>query len=159
MYQPTEFLDGENIVIIGRVPHYRYTGTTYKDKLKNGLSLDYVFSQEDMTPIYNDEVIVKTESNKYRENSEFVNYEENCCFYENKEMELTRTTRKGKWRQFKKKQSRNVKKNYIRQNGYAYKLFIIDQQLPFELDDPYAYDSDDDYDDEMHVCYCYKCNN
>ena len=50
MFQPTEFLDGNNIIIIEDIPYYRYTGVTYKEKLKNGLSFDYVFGLEYCLP-------------------------------------------------------------------------------------------------------------
>ena len=48
MIHPTGFSDSENIIIIDNVPYFHYTSSTYKDKLKNGLSLEYVFEQEYM---------------------------------------------------------------------------------------------------------------
>jgi len=42
MYQPScRFSDSDNIVIIGKVPYYYLHGKTYRDRLKNRLSIDY----------------------------------------------------------------------------------------------------------------------
>ena len=152
MFQPTEFLDGENIVIIGRVPHYRYTGVTYRDKLKNGLSLDYVFDQQDMVPICPEESTKEIESNEVRENLELIDYEENHEFYEQKEFQTMGLSRKGKRAPFKKRQARNVKKNCIRQRGYQDKLFDIEQNMPNLSDKSQIEINYDDYDD-YDVCY------
>lgn len=157
MFQPTEFLDGENIVIINRVPHYRYTGATYKDKLKNGLSLDYVFYQQDMVPIVEKEIVKEVESLEARENLEFVDYEENYEFYEQKRFQLTGMMRKGKWITFKKRQSRNVKKNMVKTNGYEDKLFVNEQELP-DLFDESQINIDYDDNDYCSYCGCAICN-
>ncbi len=151
MFQPTEFLDGENIVIIGRVPHYRYTGVTYRDKLKNGLSLDYVFDQQDMVPICPEESTKEIESNEVRENLELIDYEENHEFYEQKEFQTMGLSRKGKRAPFKKRQARNVKKNCIRQRGYEDKLFDIEQNVP-NLSDKSQIDINY-YEIDYDVCY------
>lgn len=156
MYQPTEFLDGENIIIINDIPRYRYTGVTYKDKLKNGLSLDYVFGQQDLIPIMNeigDEDIVVTESNKYKMNYNLINYEENYDCYD---MQTEKIVKKGKQIKLKKRQSRNVKKNSIRQDGFSYKLFTIEQNLSDETDFD-DYDNYNDYDDETYSWCCSCC--
>ena len=160
MFQPTEFLDGENIVVINRVPHYRYTGATYRDKLKNGLSLDYVFYQQDMVPIVEEEIVEEVESHETVENSEFVDYEENYEFYEQKKFQVEGMMRKGKWIPFKKRQSRNVKKNMVKTNGYEDKLFAIEQELPnlfdesqIEIDYDYDYYYDYGYDYDEYYDY------
>lgn len=42
MYQPScRFSDSDDIVIIRQVPYYRLNGKTYRDRLKNRLSIDY----------------------------------------------------------------------------------------------------------------------
>jgi len=130
MYQPTGFKDSENIIIINKIPYFRYTGSTYKDKLKNGLSLEYVFQIEDMIPIICEESSVEIEENKSIKNFEDIDYEENYEFYEQKNFELTSFTRKGKWLPFKKRQARNKKKNNVKSNGYNDKLFVIQENLP-----------------------------
>lgn len=42
-----DFMDAQNIVIINDVPHFSFKGNSYLEKLKNGLSLDFVFMMED----------------------------------------------------------------------------------------------------------------
>lgn len=127
MSQVVKFIDGENIFIIDNVPHYRCTGSTYKDKLKNGLSFDYVFDQQDMILICPEET---TETNETRENLCSIDYEEICEFYEQKKNQVEGMTRKGKRVPFKKRQSRIVNKIRVRQRGYEDKLFDIEQNMP-----------------------------
>ena len=136
MFQPTEFLDGNNIIIIKDIPYYRYTGVTYKEKLKNGLSFDYVFGLEYCLPNTENEDNIdndKTTAFNNDKKTSFNNYEyfNNCeyiDFYEKREYEK----RKFKYlsSSFKKRQSKNTKKNRIRQIGYTIKLFNIEQFLP-----------------------------
>ena len=114
MFQPTEFRDGKNIIIINKIPYFRYTGSTYKDKLKNGLSLDYVFQQEVMIPIMYEESKVEIGKNTSIQNLEAIDYEEKYKFYEQKEFEAISLTRKGKWISHKNKQARNMKKKNIK---------------------------------------------
>lgn len=130
MYHPIGFKDSDNIIIIDNIPHFHYTGSTYKDKLKNGLSLEYVFQMEDIIPIIHEESSIEIEDNRSIQNSKAVDYEKNYEFYEQKEFESLLLTRKGKWTPFKKRQARNKKKKNIKLNGYAYKLFAIEQNLP-----------------------------
>lgn len=166
MFQATEFLDGENIIIIDNVPHYRYTGTTYKDKLKNGLSFDYVFDQQDMVPIFSEEFTKEIETNEDRENLDLIDYEENYEFYEQKKFQVEGIVRKGKRVPFKKIQARNVKKNCIRQRGYEDKLFDIEQNIPdlsyievniANLSDKSQFEFNDDID-ICEYCGCHMCN-
>ena len=152
MYQPTAFSDGKNIIIRNGVPYFLYTGSTYKDKLKNGLSLDYVFEQEDMIPIVYEEFVKKVESDDTRLNLEFVDYEEKYEFYEEKEFQTRGLTRKSKWMSFKKRESRNTKKNSIRLNGYVDKLFNIEQNLPQLSDESRSEINYDDEYDEYDDC-------
>ena len=37
------FIDSNTIVIRNNIPYYYVTGTSYLDRLKNGISLDYMF--------------------------------------------------------------------------------------------------------------------
>lgn len=131
MFQPTQFMDGANIVIVDNVPYYRYTGVTYLERLKNGLSLDYVFYIQDLLPIEDDESIVKDKSENITQNFDLVDdYEENYRRYEQIEFQTLRLARKGKRLPFKKTQSRNTKKTFTKVNGYLDKLFNIEQNLP-----------------------------
>ena len=170
MYQPKGFRDSENIIIIDNVPHFSYTGLTYKDKLKNGLSLEYVFQHEDMIlPIMDQPISIETEPDEFKGNYlEFIDYEEKHDFYEKKEIKMIPLTRKGKYITFKKRQNINFKKNLITLKGYECKLFDIEQNLPELIYEPeikyiYRYDCDricrmayysddndydNDYDDE-----------
>jgi len=118
MYQPTGFKDSENIIIINKIPYFRYTGSTYKDKLKNGLSLEYVFQQEDMIPNMDEESNVEIEENRSIQNLEAIDYEENYEFYEQKEFEAISLARKGKWMPFKNRQARNTKKKNIKSKSF-----------------------------------------
>ena len=69
MYQPKGFRDSENIIIIDNVPHFSYNGVTYKDKLKNGLSFEYVFQQEDMIlPIMDQPISIEAEPDEFKGN-------------------------------------------------------------------------------------------
>lgn len=164
MFQPTDFLDGENIVVINNVPYFRYTGGTYKDKLKNGLSLDYVFYQQDMVPIVPKEAVKEIDSSESRESlEEYIDYEENYEFYEQKKFQITDMTRKGKWSPFKKRQARNMKKTMVKTNGYEDKLFVNERELPELFDESQieidyddtsyiSYDNDDEYNDNLSFC-------
>ncbi len=165
MFQPTEFLDGENIVIIDDVPHYRYTGvTSYKNKVKHGLSLDYVFyMQEDYM---NDTDIEKKENSdnieEYYNNDKckkdiYIDYEENHDFYEQKELQTIKVGRKGKREPFKQKQSINMKKNCVRQCGYTDKLFNINQHLSNVVDLPPPLIINEK-STKYYLSYCYHCD-
>lgn len=168
MYQPTEFKDGDNIIIVNDIPYYRYTGVTYKDKLKNGLSLDYVFQLEDA--IYNEDPLVDEEIDSDKNDGPnctdiMVDYEDYYDFYEQNEFQTIPLARKGKWVSLKKRNARNLKKNSIRQNGYTDKLFTIEQHLSDisetndinddVYDNVYDYDDDDDFSELS--CNCYYC--
>lgn len=155
MFQPTEFRDGKNIIIIDNIPRFRYTGSSYRDKLKNGLSLDYLFQLEDMIPIQDQEVVKEVKSNESEENFKYVDYEENYVFYEDKEFKILGLSRKGKWIPLKKRQSRNLKKNMVKTNGYEDKLFTLEQELPELFESQIVIDYDDDY---CSYCGCSICN-
>lgn len=176
MFQPTQFMDGENIVIVDNVPYYRYTGVTYLERLKNGLSLDYVFQVQDLVPILEEEN--ETYEEQKSENVSkyldiFDDYEANYEFYEKKEFEPMFPSKNGKWPGFKKRQARNQKKNPTRINGYNAKQFAIEQeladlfdksQIEIDYDDVsvksdknrcnsyYSYDYDDEYYDNLSFC-------
>ena len=130
MYQPKGFSDSENIIIMNNIPYFHYNGLTYKDKLKNGLSLEEVFQQEDMFPTIKDENIEEVKNYKSNINLNLIDYEKNYGFYERKEFEINGFNRKGKCLPLKKREARNKKKSSIRVNGYTDKLFAIEQNLP-----------------------------
>lgn len=153
MFQPIEFMDGENIVVVDNVPCYRYTGVTYLERLKNGLSFDYVFQQQDLVAVSEEENETyeepKSENiSKYLDI--FDDYEANYEFYEQKKFEPISPAKNGKWPGFKKRQSRNQKKNPSRINGYNDKLFAIEQELANLFDESQI---EIDYDDVSVVSY------
>lgn len=153
MFQPTQFMDGENIVVVDNVPYYCYTGVTYLERLKNGLSLDYVFQQQDLVPVFEDENDINEEQkteNLSKLLDIFDDYEENFEFYEQKEFETISPAKNSKWPGFKKRQSRNQKKNPTRINGYNDKLFAIEQELADLFDESQI---DIDYDDISVISY------
>ena len=163
MYQLTQFADSENIIIIDNMPYYCYTGTTYKDKLKNGLSLDYVFQQEDIIPIINDDPSKEVELYKIKENLELAHdYEDNYEFYDQNKFQTMGLIRKGKRLLSKKRQTRNRKKSNIKSNGYTEKLLVIEENLPqlFDKSQFNFYDKDnisimsyDNYDENYDEKY------
>lgn len=149
MYHPKGFRDSENIIIIDNVPHFSCNGITYKDKLKNGLSLEYVFQQEDMIlPIMDQPISIEAEPEQFKGNYlEFIDYEKKFMFYEEKEIKTIPLTKKGKYIPLKKRQNINFKKNLIKLKGYEDKLFDIEQNLP-ELF----------YEPEIKYIYRYDCD-
>lgn len=181
MYQPTEFNDGDHIIIINNVPYYHYTGPTYKDKLKNGISLDYVFELEDDCKyiLFNKKTEKVFEEYEEREKMKeqekvfeeiyriktMIDYEEYYGLYEQNEYKTIPSMRKGKWTPFKKRNARNMKKNTIRQKGYADKLFTIEQHLSdnIDIDDANSCNEEEylEYNDDDNIsersCYCIWC--
>lgn len=155
MFQPTEFSDAENIVVIDYIPYYRNNGSTYKDKLKNGLSLVYVFGLQDLVPIEDNEVVEEDETQEYGDNLKFADYEDKYRFYEQKEKQVIGLTKKGKRLPFKKRQARNVKKSNIKLKGYENKLFNIEQNIPDLFDESQI---EIDYDNFSISSYDYYDN-
>lgn len=151
MFQLTQFMDGDNIVIVDKVPYYRYTGVTYLERLKNGLSLDYVFQLQDFVPQENERYEEPKLENKIKYFDVIDDYEENYEFCEKKEFETILNVRNGKkWHGFKKRQSRNMKKSTIKSNGYSFKLFANEQELPDLFDESKI---DINYDDVSILSY------
>lgn len=48
-FESHSFADSSQIRIIDDVPQYYYTGSSYRDRLKNGITLEYMFELEDET--------------------------------------------------------------------------------------------------------------
>lgn len=87
---------------------------------------------------------------------EYIAYEEITSFMSKKKFQITEITRKSKWIPFKKRQSRNMKKNIVKINGYQDKLFALEQELPELFDESQiVFDYDDDY---CSYCGCSICN-
>ncbi|MFY7728093.1 MAG: hypothetical protein ACOVRN_01105 [Flavobacterium sp.] len=129
MFQPTVFKDGSHILVKDGIPYYSYTGVSFRDRLKNGLSLDYVFDQQE--PYVNMPLAV-SECEEYLGKPFRQNYVDEP--YD----DCVRThARKGKRRDTKKKSPKYAKKSYsVRANGYADKTFKQQQDAPILFEGP-----------------------
>lgn len=123
------FSDSNNIVMINGVPHFKYDGTKFIDKLKNGLSLDYVFQMED-TGIVEEDTYRTSDEEEYKQPQVMCHelYEEQYDICDKK-------LRKGKNRVeiIKPQKKYNAKKCSSRKNGYSDKLFNIEQNTDASL--------------------------
>lgn len=118
-----DFMDSNNIIIKDGVPCYFYSGNSYLEKLKNGVSLDYMFMLEDSIIDITNKPIKNTSTEKKQ-------YQPLKCemFAEEYDCEPLSRPRKGK-KIIKKPSGKNMKKNKIRQNGYDDKLHTIETNL------------------------------
>ena len=156
MFKPTQFMDGENIVIVDNIPYYSFNGVSYMEKVKNGLSLEYVFSLQDFVPIPDEEDFVKDESDIVTQNLELIyDYENKFDVYEKMECRTLLLPRKGKHLSTKKRKTRNTKKNSTKVKGYEDKLFDIEQNQPDLFDESQI---EIDYDDVSDTCSEYSMN-
>jgi hypothetical protein len=119
-----DFMDAQNIVIINDVPHFSMKENTYLAKLKNGLSLDYVFFMEDSA--------VNADDENFEEKVEESQYQplKHELFDEVYDIDILPMPRKGK-KSIKKEGSTNLKKNKIRQNGFNDKLYTIQSNASY----------------------------
>lgn len=154
-----DFMDAQNIVIINDVPHFSFKGNSYLGKLKNGLSLDFVFSMEDSYIKSDDNVAENFEEEKHYEPLKHELFDEKYDY------DVVPMPRKGK-KVIKKRCDKNMKKNKVKQNGYNDKLYTIESNLPsiwdpdFDWHQFYAEKEDDvssDYDLKSYTSYieCY----
>lgn len=146
-----DFMDAENIVIIDGIPHFLFNGNSYLERLKNGLSLDFVFEMEESSINLDDNIEEKVEEKQIEPNK----YE---LFDEEYDYDISiNNNRKGK-NFIKIINNKNTKKNKIRQNGYDDKLHVIETNLPsiYDIDrdlEYYPFDIDDLYDKHMKEYY------
>jgi hypothetical protein len=117
-----DFMDSKNIVIINDVPHFSFKGDSYLEKLKNGLSLDYVFMMED-SAVHSEE--------KFEEEEDYKQLQplKHELFDEDYDCEVMPMPRKGK-NIIKTRSDKNMKKNKVKQNGYTDKLDMVEVNLP-----------------------------
>ena len=123
MYHPTGFSDSQNIIIKNNVPCYYYTGSSYFEKLKNGLSLEETYI--DLTFInQNNSFIIE---NKREESKpkiiKNIYYEK----YDNIDINLKKKISKNK--PIKKQKKYEGKKYKNRQIGYKIKLLNNNDNL------------------------------
>lgn len=145
----SSFKDSSNIKIEDGIPKYHYDGHSFRDKLKNDLSLDYVFKLEDHCSTFEIRFSVTKRvsfaecltTNIVLDSSEFETHDIS-------EEDVFPKLRKGKWNSFKKLSSSNFKKDRRNQHGYDDKLFNLEQNTIFDFDseeiDGEYYDDDDD---------------
>jgi hypothetical protein len=140
-------MDSQKFIIENGVPKFYYSGTSYLEKLKNGLSLDYVFELENYCSTFEMNII----------NTSSVQFTDCTCKnmvlkssrLEKEEVEIVfPKKRKGKWVPLKKKLTSNFKKNRCKQLGNTDKLFNLEQNTIFEfdseaIDEEYEVDDDD----------------
>lgn len=155
-----DFIDAHYIKIVNDVPCYFYSGNTYLEKLKNGISLDYIFMLEDSLIKPNE--IVEQIIEKPKPNTPC----KSIMFIEEYDYDILPMQRKGK-KINKKPAGKNMKKNKIKQNGYNDKVSFIETHLPpicelnncyydsdydYEYEYGYNYDSDYNYDTDYSIC-------
>jgi hypothetical protein len=127
MYQLTGYADSDNIVIdsVNNIAYYHYAGTSYRDKLKNGLRLEQLYEQEEDYFEDKHNPVVKTiqppTKQKYSKN--YIYYDDNSIIIFNKR------NKKVTNKKVTNKDKRKNKKNLVRQNGYDDKLFNREQNL------------------------------
>lgn len=147
-----DFMDAQNIIIIDDVPHFSFKGDSYLEKLKNGLSLDYVFMMEDSA--------IKSEE-KFEEEEDYKQLQplKHELFDEEYDCEVVPMPRKGK-NIIKRRSDKNMKKNKVKQHGYTDKLVNIEVNLPtiwdpdFDWHEFYSKKDQDDYSDyESYYSY------
>jgi len=136
------FSDSSNIKLVDGLPHFHYTGKSYLERLKNGLSLDLVFAMEESTVAENSDLEVEEDYKQPLPN----NHE---LYDEEYEREALPMPRKGKKIYRKRSTSRNYKKNNLKKNGNDDKQHIVNVNLAPECNDEWInsdYDYDYDYD-------------
>ena len=128
------FIDSNHFVIINNTPYYKYLTNSYRDKLKNGLSFDYVFSMEDN---YN-KLKSSNDDNNNNNHDNHPNYvikpilRNNYCSYNIYEFHyLFPSKKRGKINNINKSSKRKSKKQKkkIQKNGYYDKIWNREQQL------------------------------
>ena len=156
----SSFKDSSNIIIENDGPKYYYPGSSYLEKLKHKIPLEYAFELENYLSTFKVEVSVS------------VTYPRVDCLNsiielvpldfetdELDEFDVVPKKRKGKWIPLKKTVTSKFKKNTRRQNGYSDKLFNLEQNTKIA-------DEDEDEDEEMEwndddsscwsSCWCYS---
>jgi hypothetical protein len=156
----SHFIDSENIILENGDPRFSYLGVSYRDKLKNGLPLEYVFKLQDHCSTFEANVsvtrrvrfddclniIIGFDSAEYESDDE----------YDDPDITFPKK-RKGKWNPPKKKGGSNLKKNKIKQEGYIDKLYNREEvfNVDFDFEErEIEYDIyNDDYDYDYYDSY------
>lgn len=140
MYHPKGFIDSSHIIIKDNRAVYYYTGNSYLEKFKNGLSLEDKFNSDlriEYNQIMNNEFTNKNKNSNKKQEQKInkINYNDKNCSYKSpkerkgkykcKIMQYNKENNDGK----KEKYIKKIKKNKIRQNGYDDKMFYISQNI------------------------------
>ena len=143
----SNFKDSQNIIIENGVPKYSYKGLSYRDKLKNGISLDHAFELENYCSTF--EISVSVNQRVTFADCLITNIVLDSSELETEEPDITfPKKRKGKWSSLKKAVASNFKKNRRKQLGHSDKLFNLQQNTNFEFDSESIDDEYDYYDDD-----------
>lgn len=150
-----DFMDSNNIVVVNDVPHFSFKGNSYLEKLKNGLSLDFVFAMEDTNVHLLDNFEENVEEDY--EQRQPLNHE---LFVEEYDYDVLPMLRKGK-KVTKRRSNKNMKKNKIKQNGYDDKLHTIEVNLPSIYDEHFEWfqdytDLNDDNNYQLYNSHLYN---
>ena len=162
MYQLAGYSDSDNIIIDpnSNRAYFHYTGTSYRDRLKNGLLLEKVYEQEESYVLEAESIVVNAKTQPLQSSKP--------CKYDDS-INLTHIYDQDEYKKRKNRSKKHIKKNMnkkkhkIRQNGYSDKLFVLEQNLPKEYDekeDSYYYIENDIYYQHNSlrlVCFCCSC--
>jgi len=149
------FKDSRNIIIKDGIPVFYYTGDSYLEKLKNGISLVTLFEIETfcitVKEINNTKNVDELKQNELKQNELKYYYYETDDTYDN-DFSIFPKIRKGKWNKQKHFHCKKFKKNKSKQDGYSYKLYDREQlTIDYIIKNDYNYEDDydfyDDYDD------------
>ena len=147
------FADSNNISVIDGTPYFQYSGTSFVEKVKNGISLDYLFSLNDFDShnfnIQKNCITQEEDEESTQDKHLYTVYDEIEQYESNHNISSTNKSKhvhinfnKNTMKQRQMKQMRNPdrkevketetkmrrtkhRKPNIRQNGYNDKMFII----------------------------------
>lgn len=145
MSHPEGFSDSEHIVIRNNEAFFYYSGNSYKERLKNGTSLEYMFQIENNNVVTNK---IETFNNPIKTTINVKHYNINDKYDVLDKKLKPKKKEKKTTKPYNKNKPKPYKKNTIRQKGYDYKLFtIIKQDDCVHIDDmllKFKYLIDDD---------------
>ena len=137
----SSFIDAQNIIIKDGQPIFYYTGNSYLEKLKNGISLDTILGFESYClSFYEPKPILKEKEREEDILVESSNTIDNYEYTEKYDKVSFPKERKGKWNHIKNLHNKQFKKNRNKQLGYSDKLFDREQLTLEEESEEYDYD-------------------
>lgn len=127
------YIDSDNFVTIDNTPYYKCLTNSYRDKLKNGLSFDYVFLMEDSysSVIHQKNIDISPKSNCNNNNQVIRN---DYYYYNTCELNYFIPFKKrGQIKNNSNKRKAKQQKNRIQKNGYYDKIWNRDQQFVYPV--------------------------